>query len=185
MEIRKRDNFYAVPLMGGILCVITLLTPNSLGSFSLNFIILSILVSSVILEEVCGIILIVFAAKLKRGKIQWIAKKLLVLSLLTFTTPIPLSILISIGLGYFRVFLVYGMTGGLITLIGVIFHWRMSDDDSIHGSLSQESIDDKSLKINQSPTSGTTICSNCGTHLKGGALKFCPECGNELPKTTI
>ena len=176
------DNFYAVPLMGGILCVISLFTPTSLGFVSLNNMILLILFISVILEEICGIILIVFAVKLKKGKTPWIKQEkiLLVFSLLALITPFVPSIIISIDLEYLRIFLFYGMAGGFITLIGVIFRHRITDSDSYYDTIIKERTDDKSLKVNQSPTAGPKFCRNCGTDLKGGTFKFCPECGTEL-----
>ncbi len=183
MENRENNNFYAVPLMGGILCVISIFTPISFTSFGFNFLILITLLISITLEEVCGIILIIFAVKLKKGKTTLLEqkKKFLVLSLLAFFTPIVLSIIISIGLEYFRIHLVYGLTGGFITILGVALHKRIVDGSSLYGSIVQERTEENlSPKINQSLIDIPTVCNKCGADLKGGVFKFCPECGNQL-----
>ena len=133
------------------------------------------------LEEVSGIIILIIAVKLKRGKTTWIEQKrrLLALSLLALIIPIVTSIIV-IGLEHIRILMVIGLTGGFLTLLAVIFSNRVVDGDMFYSSTIQESVDDKGLKINKSPTSVPTLCNKCGTDLKEGTFKFCPECGNEL-----
>ena len=94
--------------------------------------------------------------------------------------PVILSIIISINIGFFRIFLVYGLTGGFLTLLSVIIHGNVANKDSFYPPPIKESTDDKLRKVKQISTKDFKFCINCGTDLRGGNFKFCPECGIQL-----
>lgn len=201
MENEEKNNFYAVPLVGGILCLITFFIPDtpfsSIGStltamifnfmiftsFSeLIFIIFGLI--TVILEIVCGCVMLYSAIKMMLGKTTFTKQKmkLVILSWLVIGTTLTMSIPAIIGLGYFNLFNIYGFTGSLITLIGIYYSQHMMK----RGPISRPMVIHKDEKLEPSPPkekvfyTDPKFCTNCGFNLTEGQFKFCPECGNQL-----
>ena len=195
MENKKRNNFYAVPLIGGILCIYAIFG-NSLLSLSLSlsgsiyflagfpFLIIIIFFGPIILDLVLGILMIVSAVKMKNGKTTLFEekKKLLIFSWLVVSVSLGLSIFSIFGFGTFFFFYEPGLVGGLIIILGNFFYKLVTKRNFIYGPpLVQEGEEtEPRAMIDQSPIIVHAICSNCGFKSGEESLKFCPKCGNRL-----
>ena len=197
MEKKERNNFFAVPLIGGILCIYGIfgynlfIIPSLLpGSVSFNppgfpfIIVLIIGLVPIILNLVVGILMIVSAVKLKNGKATLFEekKKLLTYSWLVVSVSLGLSIFSIFGYGTFLFFHEPALGAGLIIILGNLFYKRLNKGNSLFGPpLVQEGEEtEPSEMIDQSPIIVHAICSNCGFKSGEESLKFCPKCGNRL-----
>jgi len=201
VENEDKNNFYVVPLIGGILCLITFFIPDMTfmfpGSFltaiifnfmifssfsELIFIIFGLI--TVILEMVCGCVMLYSAIKMGLGKttLNEQKMKLMILSWLVIGTTLMMSITAFIGLGFFMLLNRYGFIGSLITLIGIYYFQHMTK----HGTISSPVVIHEGERFNLIPPkekvfyTNPKFCTNCGFNLKEGQFKFCPECSNQL-----
>lgn len=184
MENRERNNIYAVPFIGGILCVVTLFDPAIFPSFIYNPIMGMIFYIPVLLDTICGMIMIYSAIKMRNGKTTWIEerKKLMISSLIAVSVPLGMAILFMLMVEFFVIVFEYGLVGGLITILGIYFYKLITERNFISGpTLVQEQI-----KFEPSPMkeqvfyANPKFCTNCGFNLEGGPFKFCPNCGNQM-----
>lgn len=194
MENKERNNFYAVPLIGGILCIYAIFG-NSLLSLSLflsgsinlggfPFLVLIIFFGPVIFFLVFGILMIISAVKIENGKTTLFEerKKLLIFSWLVVSVSLGLSIFSIFGFGTFYFFYQPGLAGGLIIILGN-FIYKFSTKRNL---IDAPPLVQEGEKIKSSPMKERVIYTNpkfchiCGFNLKGGSFKFCPECGNQL-----
>ena len=196
MEKKERNNFFAVPLIGGILCIYGIfgynlfIIPSLLpGSVSFNppgfpFIVLIVGLVPIILNLVLGILMIVSAVKLKNGKATLFEekKKLLTYSWLVVSVSLGLSIFSIFGYGTFLFFHEPALGAGLIIILGNFFYKRVNQGNSIIGPplvQEREETETSSMK-EQSPIIAHAICANCGFKSEEKSLNFCPECGRKL-----
>lgn len=197
MEKKERNNFFAVPLIGGILCIYALFGYNLFiipvllsGSVSFippgfPFIIVFIIgLVPIILNLVVGILMIVSAVKLQNGKTTLMEekKKLLTYSWLVVSVSLGLSIYSIFGYGIFLFLHEYALIGGLIIILGNFFYKRVNQGNSIIGPplvQEREETETSSMK-EQSPIIAHAICANCGFKSEEESLNFCPECGRKL-----
>lgn len=196
MEKKERNNFFAVPLIGGILCINALfgynlfLIPSLLpGNVSFNppgfyFIVLIIGLVPIVLNLVVGILMIVSAVKLKNGKRTLFKekKKLLSYSWVVVSVSLGLSIFSIFIYGSFFILHEYALIGGLIIILGNFFYKRVNQRNSIYGPplvQEREETETRSMK-EQSTLIVRVICTNCGFKSKEESLKFCPECGSKF-----
>jgi len=150
MENEEKNNFYAVPLIGGILCLITFFIPDmpimlpvsTLTAMIFNFMIFSSLselmfiifgLITVILEIVCGCVMLYSAIKMGLGKttLKEQKMKLMIFSWLVIGATLMMSITFFIGLGFFMLLNRYGFIGSLMTLIGIYYFQRMTKRGTI------------------------------------------------------
>ena len=201
MENEDKNNFYAIPLIGCILCLITFFIPEtpfySTDSFLTliisNFMIFTSLselifiisgLTTVILEIVCGCVMLYSAIKMKLGKttLKEQKMKLMIFSWLVIGTTLIMSITATFGLGFFNLLNRYGLIGSLITLIGIYYSQHMTKRGNIsspvviHEGERLKSIPPKEKVFNTNPK----FCTNCGFSLEGGPFNFCPNCGNGI-----
>jgi hypothetical protein len=201
MENKDKNNFYAVPLIGGILCLITFFVPDMPsifpGSFltaiifnfmiftsfsELIFIIFGLI--TVISEIVCGCVMLYSAIKMGLGKttLKEQKMKLMIFSWLVIGATLMMSITALFGMGFFMLINRYGFIGSLMTLIGIYYFQHMTK----RGTISSPMVFHEGKKLEPSPikekafNTDPKFCTNCGYNLKLGQLKFCPECGNQL-----
>ncbi len=201
MENEDKNNFYVVPLIGGILCLITFFIPDMplmfpgsvliamifnfmiFASFSeLIFIIFGLI--TVISEVVCGCVMLYSAIKMGLGKttLKEQKMKLMIFSWLVIGATLMMSITFLFGLGFFMLLNRYGFIGSLMTLIGIYYFQRMTK----RGTISSPVVIHEGERFKPIPPkekvfyTNPKFCTNCGFNLKGGQFKFCPECGNQL-----
>jgi hypothetical protein len=186
MENRERNNIYAVPFIGGILCIITLFNPDLIFFISYNLITGMVFFIPTLLEVICGIIMLYSAIKMRSGKTTWIEerKKLMISSWLAFSISLSFAIFLKLlGLGaYFVIVLEYGLVGGLITILGIYFYKFITERNFIAGpTLVQErKKSEPSPMKEQVFYANPKFCTDCGFNLEGGPFKFCPNCGNQI-----
>lgn len=186
MEIREKNNIYAVPLIGGILCLITFFVSDWPYGFhsSFNTIIIITFLISFVLEVICANIMIYSAIMIKVGKttLSGQKKKLMIFSWLVIGVTLILSFLFIFIQGRFILINRYGLTGCLITLMGIYYYEHKVE----LGHKFAYTVETKGEKVE--PTLGKDkvfhtypkFCTNCGFNLKEGQFTFCPECGNQL-----
>lgn len=184
MEIRERNNFYAVPFIGGILCIILLFHPVFLSMFSYGLIIGMFAFIFVLPDIICGSIMIYSAINMKSGKTTWIEekKKLLISSWLAVSITLGFGIFSFLIIGFFGIIFEYGFTGGLITILGIYYYEHITKRNFIPGpTLVQER-----EKFEPSPMkeevffANPKVCTDCEFNLEGGPFKFCPNCGSQM-----
>ena len=150
MENEDKNNFYVVPLIGGILCLITFFIPDMplmfpgsvltamifnfmiFSSFSeLIFIIFGLI--TVILEIVCGCVMLYSAIKMGLGKttLNKQKRKLMIFSWLVIGATLMMSITALFGMGFFTLFNRFGIIGSLITIIGIFYSNHMTKRGTI------------------------------------------------------
>jgi len=197
MEKKERNNFFAVPLIGGIFCIyaifgynlfiIPLLLSGSVSFIPPGFLFIIVFIIGlvpIILNLVFGILMIVSAVKLKNGKTTLFEekKKLLAYSWLVVSVSLGLSIFSIFGYGIFLFLHEPALVGGLIMILGYFFNKRVNKGNSIFGPplvKEREESEPRSMK-EQSPIIVHAICTNCGFKSGEDSLKFCPECGRKL-----
>jgi len=194
MEKKERNNFFAVPLIGGILCIyaftgygffiIPLVFPGS-QPFNPGFPFgLIIRLGPIILNIVLGIFMIVSAVKLESGKKTFIEekKKLLSYSWVVVSVSLGLSIFSIFTFGTFLFLHEYALIGGLIIILGNFFYKRVNQHNSIYGPpLVQEREETETIPMKeQPPLIVRVICTKCGFKSEEESLKFCTKCGNKL-----
>lgn len=162
MEVEAKNNFYVVPLIGGIFCFITFFIPDTplspaastLTLMLFNFMVFASLpelifiifgLISVISEIVCGYVMIYSAIKMKLGKttLKKQKMKLVFFSWLVIGLTLTMSTIAMIGIGFFNLFNGYGFIGSLITLIGIYYSRHMTK----HGSISGPTVIHKDEKL--------------------------------------
>lgn len=189
MENRERNNFYAVPLIGGILCLITFLFPDlyyftPLGGY--NFILLIGFLIFIILEIICGNIMLYTAIRMGVGRTTFSKQKtkLLIFSWLVFGLTLVTSFFATLSAGFLFLVNRLGLIGCLITIIGIYYYERTAK----RGLEFAQTLETNREKIEPSLTKENVyyiapkFCINCGLNLKEGKFKFCPECGHQLTK---
>ena len=195
MENKERNNFYAVPLIGGILCNFAIFG-NSLLSLSLSlsgsiyflagfpFLIIILFFGPIILDLVLGILMIVSAVKMKNGKTTLFEekKKLLIFSWLVVSVSLGLSIFSIFGFGTFYFFYEPGLVGGLIIILGNFFYNLVTKRNFIYGPplVQEREKIEPSLTKEQVFYANPKFCTNCGFNLEGKPFRFCPNCGTQL-----
>ncbi len=196
MEKNEGNKFYAVPLIGGILCnfsifgnniiVVPILLSESLPFFPFGFpiFLLALSFGPVILDLVLGILMIVSAVKMKNGRTTLFEekKKLLIFSWVVIGVSMGLSIFTLVLSGTFLFFHEPGLIGGLIIILGNLFYKLVSNRNFIFGPpliLAGEKRDPYTTK-EQSLSIVHAFCTNCGFKYEKESIKFCPECGNRL-----
>jgi len=196
MEKNEGNKFYAVPLIGGILCNFAFFGNNIIiipfllsglppfSSLGFPILLLALAFGPVILDLVLGILMIVSAVKMKNRKTTLFEekKKLLIFSWVVIGVSLGLSIF---NLVLSRAFLFFhepGLVGGLIIILGILFYKFVSKHNFIFGPpLVQEG-----EKIDPRPTKEQFLsivhifCTNCGFKYEKESIRFCPECGNRL-----
>jgi len=196
MENKEKNNFYAVLLIGGILCIYSILGNNlftillhipesvSFNPPGFTFSVLIIGFGPIILNLVLGILMIVSAVKMKNGKTTLFEekKKLLIFSWLVVSVSLVLSIFSIFAYGTFFFLHEPGLVGGLIIILGNFFYTLVTKRNFIYGPpLIQEG-----ENIEPSPTkeqdfyANPKFCTNCGFNLEEKPFKFCPNCGTQL-----
>ena len=203
MENEDKNNFFAVPLIGGILCLITFFVPDMPSMFPgsfltaiiFNFMIFTITSFSelifiifglitVILEIACGCVMLYSAIKMGLGKttLNKQKRKLMIFSWLVIGATLMMSITALFGMGFFMLINRYGFIGSLMTLIGIYYYQHREK----RGSISRPALIHEGEKFEPSLPeekvfyTNPKFCIKCGFNLKEGQLKFCPECGNQL-----
>jgi hypothetical protein len=128
MENREINNIYAVPFIGGILCIITLFDPVTFLSISYNPIVGVIFLIPGLLNLICGIIMIFSAIKMRNGKTTLIEerKKIMISSWLAVSVSLGFAIFQLLIMGFFVIFFEYGLVGGSITIFGIYFYRHLS-----------------------------------------------------------
>lgn len=196
MENKEKNNFYAIPLIGGILCIYSIFGYNlffipmifsgsTFISFAgLPFLILIFGFGSIILYLVLGILIIISAVKMKKGKtnLSEEEKKLLTLSWLAVGVSLGLSVFSIYGFGTFLFFHEPGLVGGLIIILSTFFYKHVNKLNFMFGPpLVQkgEETEPKSMK-DHSSIIFHALCANCGFKSREESLKFCPKCGKRL-----
>ena len=190
------NKFYAIPLIGGILCQFAilgnlpfifsfLLTGDPYFSFGSFFIIvLFVSFAPIITDLVLGIIMIHSAVKMKNRRSNFLAekKKLLILSWITVGSSLCLSIFSIFGFGVFLFFYEPGLVGGLIVILGIFFYKLVTERNFIYGPplIQDEKKIEQSAMKTQFHLTAPKFCTNCGFDLEGAALNYCPECGHKL-----
>lgn len=173
MENRERNYLYAVPLIGGILSIVSFSTFNFSAVFTLG---LMGLITAIILVHpniVLGIMMIVSAIKMRSGKTTWIEQKkeLLVISWILVSITLGLAIFFMLIIGQFVLVFEYGFVGGLLTLMGYYYERYTTD---------------RKFKSDPAPMKERIIkdypkfCTNCGFNLEGRPFNFCPNCGTKF-----
>ena len=184
MENREINNIYAVPFIGGILCIITLFDPVTFLSISYNPIVGVIFLIPGLLNLICGIIMIFSAIKMRNGKTTLIEerKKIMISSWLAVSVSLGFAIFLMLILGYIIILFEYGLIGGLLTILGIYFYRLITERNFI----SDPTLVPEREKFEPSPTkeqvfyANPKFCHNCGFNLEKGPFKFCPNCGNQL-----
>jgi len=184
MENRERNNIYAVPFIGGILCITTLFTLDFYLASSYGLMFGLIYFIPGLVDTFCGIIMISSAIKMRSGKPSWIVerRKLMISSRLAVGVSLGLAILSMILVGYFVISLVYGFVGGLITILGIYFYKLITERNFISGPTlvqERENFEPSPMK-EQVFYDNLKFCTNCGFNLEGGPFKICPNCGNQM-----
>jgi hypothetical protein len=181
------NNFYAVPLIGGILCIIAIFSPIYFDLFMYNIILWTIFISPGIIDLISGIIMLSLAFRLRKGITTYIneKKKLITLSWLAIIGSSGLGIFFIIAGSFslfFAGFVITGFTGGIVTLLGIMFYRIVNE---CNFTTRPPLIHAKDI-YRPSPVEGpkfypgAKFCTNCGFNLEGGPFKFCPNCGNKL-----
>lgn len=184
MENRERNNIYAVPFIGGILCIITLFTLDLFYYISYDPIIGIIFLIPSLLDVISGIIMISSAIKMRSGKSTLIEerKKIMISSWLAVSVSLGFAIFLMLILGYIIILFEYGLIGGLLTILGIYFYRLITERNFISGP----TLVPEREKFEPSPTkeqvfyANPKFCHNCGFNLERGPFKFCPNCGNQL-----
>ena len=184
MENRDINNIYAVPFIGGILCIIAFFTSELFLFIGYNIILGMIFFIPSLLELTCGIIMIYIAIKIRSGKTTWVEaeKKLLISSWLAIIIALGYGIFYMYAQGFFVITYPQGFTGGLVTLLGIYYYKHITNRDHVTGPAlvqERETLEPSPMKEQQF-YADPKFCTNCGFNLEGGTLKFCPDCGNQL-----
>ena len=179
------NNFYAVPLIGGILCILAIFSPAYFDLLMYSIIYLIILIIPCIIDLISGIIMLSLAFRLRKGITTYIneKRKLITLSWLAIIGSSGLGVYFTIIGGYFfSGFITVGFTGGVITFLGIFFYRIINERNFI---TSPPLIQEKDA-YRPSPVEEpkfypkAKFCIKCGFNLEGGPFKFCPNCGNKL-----
>jgi hypothetical protein len=184
MQNREKNNTYAIPLIGGILCIIPLFTPSLFLyiSYNLMFGLISLIPS--LLDTYFGIIMIYSAIMMRSGKTTWIQerKNLTIYSWLAVSVSLGSATITMMLSGVFLISPVYGFVGGLITILGIYFYKLTTERNFISGpTLVQEKEKfEPSPMEEQAFYSKLKFCTNCGFNLEEGSFKTCPNCGKQL-----
>jgi hypothetical protein len=201
MDNEEKNNFYAVPLIGGILCLITFFVPDMSYMFSgsvlfamiFNFMIFTSIselifvisgLITVILEIACSCVMIYSAIKIMLGKttLNKQKRKLMIFSWLVVGATLMMSITALFGMGFFMLINRYGFIGCLITIIGIFYSNHMTKRGTISRPVGIPEGEKfvPSLPEEKVFYTNPKFCVKCGFNLKEGHLKFCPECGHQL-----
>jgi len=184
MENRERNNIYAVPFIGGILCIIPLFTPNLFLLISYDLIFGMIYLIPSLLDTYFGIIMIYSAIMMRSGKTTWIQerKNLMIYSWLAVSVSLGSATLTMMALGYFLISPVYGFVGGLITILGIYFYKLITERNLLSGpTLVQEKEKFEASPMKEQAFYGKLkFCTNCGINLEEGSFKTCPNCGKQI-----
>lgn len=174
IENREKDNIYIVPFIGGLLCTMTVISPPFFLFFGLIPVITSLL------ELICGLFLIYYAIKIKRGKSMWIEEqiKILIFSWIAFSVSLGISFSFLLGVGSFFIVYDYGFAGSLITLLGYYFHNYISNRNPIivRGGDKFEHYSKKERIKYTNPR----FCPHCRFKLEKWLFDFCPNCNKQL-----
>lgn len=179
MEKNERNDIYAVALIGGILCIMSLFYSDIWGAFSFNLLVGMIASAPIFAQASFGIVMLIYAIKIRRGKSSMMEekKKFLIFSWLAVSVSLGFSVFIFIVVEVFALSFPYGFVGGLLTILGVYYHQHITKDTR-HTDHKQQKIE--LIPIQKKEISNPKFCTNCGFNLKEGPFKFCPECGNQL-----
>lgn len=176
MEKNERNDIYAVPFIGGILCIMSLFYSDIWVAFSFNLVLGMILSAPILAQASFGIVMLIYAIKIRRGKSSLMEekKKFLIFSWLAVSVSLGFSVFIFFVIELFGLSFPYGFVGGLLTILGIYYHQYITKDTKY--------TDQQGKKIEQEKEFYTKpkFCTNCGFNLKEGSFKFCPECGNQL-----
>jgi len=185
MANREKNNIYAVPFIGGILCITTLFTLDlSLASsYSLLYELISFIPGLV--DTACGIIMVTSAIKMRSGNTRWIVerRKLMFSSWLAIAVSLGLGFIFMILFGYFVISPVYGFVGGLITILGIYFYELITERNFISGPTfvqEREKFEPSPMQEQEFYDNPNKFCTNCGINLDGGPFKTCPNCGKQI-----
>ena len=182
MENRERNNIYAIPFIGGILCITPLFIPNLFLYISYDLIFGLIYLIPSLLDTYFGIIMIYSAIMMRSGKTTWIQerKNLMIYSWLAVSVSLGSATITMMLSGVFLISPVYGFVGGLITILGIYFYKLTTERNFISGpTLVQEK-----EKFEASPMKeqgfydNPKLCTICGFNFGEKPYKFCPNCGN-------
>jgi hypothetical protein len=189
METKEINNFYAVPLIGGILCILAIFTYLEL----LMHDILQWLLFGIpgIIDLICGILMLSLAFRLRSGITTYIneKKKLIALSWVAIIGSSGLAIFFMIigGFSYYwglflNLITVTGFTGGIVTLLGIVFYRIVNERKFITRPPLVQEKDVYIPRPVEEPKfyPDAKFCTNCGFNLEGGPFRFCPNCGNKL-----
>ena len=184
MENRERNNIYAVPFIGGILCIVTLCNPAFFSLFSYGLIYGMFAFIFVLPDIICGSIMISSAIKMRSGKTTWIEekKKLLISSWLAVSITLGFGIFSFLIIGFFVIIFEFGFVGGSITILGIYYYEHITKRNLISGpTLIQERIFSEPSPMKEEVFfANPKFCTDCGFNLEGGPFKFCPNCGNQM-----
>ena len=180
MENRERNYLYAVPLIGGILCLVSFFA--FILSLGLQGFILTLIF--VHPQIVLGIMMIVSASRTRNGKTTWIdeKKKILVISWVLVGITLGFIILNFLIIRFIFITFEFGFVGGLLTLIGYYYDKYTTNRAYLTGPALIRTKDNLELGPMKERVifPNPKFCPNCGIDLKGSKFKFCTECGNQL-----
>lgn len=192
MENKERINFFAVPLIGGILCIYAFFGLNLLvvpillaeNPFSPPLIFLFLVFGPILLDLNLGILLIVSAVTIKKGKTTFLEErgKILIFSWVIVGVSLGLGVLSITWFGAFLFFHEPGLVGGLVIILGDFFYKHVNKRNFIFGPpLGQEGekLEPSPMKEHP-PITYRKFCTNCGFKSGKESIKFCPKCGNKL-----
>ncbi len=184
MENRERNYIYAVPFIGGIVCIISLFAINPSVIFTFSLIGLIGILILIHPEIVFGIMMIVSAIKMRSGKTTWIEqkKKLMIISWILVGITLGFTIFTLVLIGQIAIIFEYGFVGGLLNLMGYYYDRYTANRAYMTGpALIQEKENFKLGPMkDQVSYANPKFCTNCGFKFEVVSLKFCPECGNQL-----
>ena len=184
MKNRDRDYIYAVPFIGGIICLVSLFAFNLSAIFTLGPLGLIGILIFIHPQVVLGIMMIVSAIRTRNGKTMWIEqkKKLLVISWVLVGISLGFTIFFLLIIGMFYIMFEYGFVGGLLTLIGYYYDKYTTSRASLTGPALIRTKDNLELGPMKERVifPNPKFCPKCGIDLKGSKFKFCTDCGNQL-----
>ncbi len=194
MENNTQDQFFVVPLMGGILCLIQFFAPNIIFSLYFDVILFFGWIILVINNIVFGIIMIVSAVRLKnqRRTLADEKTKLMVLSWISIGAPLGFGsfylIISPIFTGSFSTFFIipntFGIAGGMVVILG-LFLKIINERNMISSVEIDDQFVDTHLIESEEPSELKAkklykFCPDCGLYIQGKNYSYCPNCGSKI-----